>query len=266
MGPMGQRDHRTLVDGFPDPVDMDAEYVRMRMVKSDEEMVWVRYGVELTDRSVDALLEQARPGATVDDLVDIVERAYVPHGGATHIHFFATTTMDDPRQCVPAQWPSRRRLRPGDAVVTELSATYHGYPGQVLRTFTVAAEPTERYRRLHDVAEEALASILAAIRPGAHARDLLDASSAIEEAGFTIYDDLVHGFVGGYLPPVLGSRSRPVGEVPDLALEEGMTLVVQPNVITPDERAGVQVGELVRVGPAGAERLHRAPRGLLRLG
>ena len=76
----------------------------------------------------------------------------------------------------------------------------------------------------------------------------------IEDAGFTIRDDLVHGFVGGYLPPVLGrSRRRPV---PDFTFEAGMTVVVQPNVVTPDERAGVQVGELLLVTDDGAERLH----------
>jgi Xaa-Pro dipeptidase len=41
---------------------------------------------------------------------------------------------------------------------------------------------------------------------------------------------------------------------------------VQPNVCTPDERAGVQTGELVLVTDRGADRLHSFPRGLLRLG
>jgi Xaa-Pro aminopeptidase len=266
IGPVSHRAYRALAEAFGEPVDLDYAYVRMRLVKSEEEMAWVRHGVELTDRAVDALLDHGRPGLTVEELVDVVERAYVPLGGGTHIHFFAATAMDDPSQCVPAQWQSRRRLRPGDAVTTELSATYWGYPGQALRTFAVAAEPNKLYRRLHAVAEEAFDAVVAAIRPRAHPRELVEASSAIEDAGFTIYDDLVHGFVGGYLPPVLGSRSRTLGAIPDLPLEEGMTLVVQPNVITPDARAGVQVGELVRVGPTGAERLHRAPRGFLQLG
>ncbi|HEX6207546.1 MAG TPA: M24 family metallopeptidase [Actinomycetota bacterium] len=266
MGPVSHRAHRTLEEEFDEPVDLDGAYVRMRLVKSEEEMAWVRYGVELTDRAIDALLAHGGPGLTVEELVDVVERAYVPLGGGTHIHFFAVTPMDNPSQCVPAQWPSRRRLRPGDAVTTELSASYRGYPGQALRTLSVAAEPNALHRRLYAVAEEAFEAIIAAIRPGAHPRDLVEASSPIEDAGMTIYDDLVHGFVGGYLPPVLGSRSRTLGAIPDLPLEEGMTVVVQPNVITPDERAGVQIGELVRVGPAGAERLHRAPRGFLRMG
>jgi Xaa-Pro aminopeptidase len=55
-------------------------------------------------------------------------------------------------------------------------------------------------------------------------------------------------------------------QVPDFTLEEGMTIVIQPNVVTPDESAGVQTGELVAVRPGGAERLHDYERGLLRIG
>jgi hypothetical protein len=43
-----------------------------------------------------------------------------------------------------------------------------------------------------------------------------------------------------------------------------MTVVVQPNVVTPDESAGVQTGELLLVTERGAERLHSYERGLLR--
>jgi len=51
-----------------------------------------------------------------------------------------------------------------------------------------------------------------------------------------------------------------------MTLEAGMTCVVQPNVITPDEKAGVQVGELVLVTERGFERLHGVARGLFRVG
>jgi hypothetical protein len=42
--------------------------------------------------------------------------------------------------------------------------------------------------------------------------------------------------------------------------------VVQPNVITRDQKAGVQLGEMVRITPTGFERLHTAPWGFLRIG
>jgi Xaa-Pro aminopeptidase len=133
----------------------------------------------------------------------------------------------------------------------------------VLRTFSVGGEPTDLYGELHTVADAAFDALFERLRPGATAAQLVEASRLIEESGFTIRDDLVHGFVGGYLPPVLGSTSRALAPVPDFVFEEGMTVVIQPNVVTPDERAGVQTGELVHVTEAGAERLHTCERGLL---
>jgi hypothetical protein len=44
-----------------------------------------------------------------------------------------------------------------------------------------------------------------------------------------------------------------------------MTVVVQPNVVTRDGRAGVQTGELLHVTNSGPHRLHTFPQGLHRL-
>jgi len=117
-----------------------------------------------------------------------------------------------------------------------------------------------------ETAEAAFDAVTGVIRHGTTMQQIIDAAGVIEDAGFTVYDDLMHGFGGGYFPPVLGSRSRPAGPLPEMTLEAGMTCVVQPNVITPDQKAGVQVGELVLVTETGFERLHRAERGLFRIG
>jgi Xaa-Pro aminopeptidase len=151
-------------------------------------------------------------------------------------------------------------------VFCELSAAFFGYAGQVLRTFAVAAEPTALYRELYDTAQAAYDAIVKVLKPGAAMADILAASAVIEQAGFTTCDDLVHGFGGGYLPPVLGSASRPAGPLPDLEIAAGMTLVVQPNVIAPDHNAGVQLGDLLVVEPNGARPLHHAPRGFIKSG
>lgn len=90
---------------------------------------------------------------------------------------------------------------------------------------------------------------------------MLDAASSIDRAGFTICDDLLHGYGGGgYLPPVLGTWERPSGSVPDLVFAENMAIVVQPSIMTRDGRAGVQTGELLRITANGVEALHRVPR------
>jgi len=247
-------------------VDLNVLYTRLRMIKSPEELEWLRRAAELTDLSCAALRDGAAPGHTEHDLAAMVESRYLPLGGSNYIHYFSVTPMDRPQQCVPSQWPSARVLAAGDVLNCELSTSWGvDYPGQLLRTFTLGAEPTPLYRDLHNVAEEALDRIEAVLAPGTTPAEVVDAASVIEEAGFTTVDDLVHGLGGGYLPPVFGSRSRTLEPLPQLTFAAGMTVVVQPNVTTQDGLAGVQTGELLHVTSDGCERVHNYPRGLGRI-
>ena len=257
IGPLGYRPYAALAD-FAEPVPLDEAYTRLRLRKSAEELDWLRVGCEFTDAAVRAVHEQAGPGTDERELGNLAERAYAGRGGTTHIHYFGAP--------VPAQWPAARALERGDVLSCEISASWWDYTGQLLRTFTVADDPPPLYRELHDVADAAFDALFERVRPGATTAELVEASAVIGDAGFTTRDDLVHGFVGGYLPPVLGDKTRMLEDVPDFTLEEGMTVVIQPNVVTRDESAGVQTGELVAVTSNGAERLHDYERGLLRIG
>jgi Xaa-Pro aminopeptidase len=54
-------------------------------------------------------------------------------------------------------------------------------------------------------------------------------------------------------------------ELPELTFKAGMMVVIQPNVIMHDGKAGVQTGECVLLTKTGIERPHTAPRGFVRL-
>ena len=265
MGPLGISKYRQLEENFQ-MLSLDAQYVRLRLIKSEEEIDWLRIGAALTDLGLAALLSEAKPGLTERELGNIVERAYTGHGGTTMIHYIGCTSMAKPHIFVPPQFPSPRELGKGDVIFCELSAFWWDYAGQILRTFTVDAEPTPLYRDLHATAEAAFDAVTRVVRHGTTMQEIVDAAGVIEGNGFTTCDDLMHGFGGGYFPPILGTRSRPAGPLPAMTLEENMTVVVQPNVITREQSAGVQVGELIRVTRSGFERLHAAERGLFRAG
>jgi len=251
---------------FEDVVDLNRAYLGLRLIKSSEEIDRYRIAARLSDLSIEALRRELRPGLDEADLGAITEGAYLPWRGRNVIHFFGATSMHDPQVFVPRQHLTHRKLARGDALSCEITANFWDYGGQVLRTFTVGERFTPLYQRLHDTAEAAYEAILRALRPGAELRELAVGARLIEEAGFTFYDDLVHGFGGGYLPPIIGSPTRPGHGLSDMTLEPGMTIVVQPNVITRDRKAGVQTGELVLVTDGGAESLHTAPRGPFHVG
>ena len=265
MGPLPHAKYKQLEQNFT-VKSLDAEYTRLRMIKSDEELDWLRIGAALSDAGLAALLAGTKPGLDERELSALVESAYIKHGGTTMIHYIGCTSMAAPHLYVPRQHPSPRKVAAGDVVFCELSAFWWDYAGQVLRTFTVGADATPLYRDLHQTAEATFDAVTKVIRHGTTMPEILDASALVEERGFTICDDLMHGFGGGYFPPIIGSRSRPAGKLPDMVLEENMTVVVQPNVVTKEHTAGVQVGEMIRVTKTGFERMHGAERGLFQAG
>ena len=266
MGGLPIGNYKSLAAKFGDVKDLNRAYFSLRMVKSQEEVDWARVAARLSDLSIDALRREIRPGIDERDLGAIVEGAYTPWGGSNVIHFFGVTAMANPDVCVPRQHPSTRKIQNGDVISTEITASFWDAQGQVLRTFFVGAEPTPLYRKLHDTAEAAYEAILAKAHPGTHARELAEAAQLIERAGFSFYDDVVHGYGGGYLQPIVGSPTRKNDPLPDVVLAPGMMLVIQPNVITLDEKAGVQTGECVAITENGGESIHTAPRGPFRVG
>lgn len=259
--------YRLLAEQVRAVADLNPAYTRLRLVKSAEELAALQRGAELTDVAIGALAEALRPGATDHEVLAGTEHAYVSRGGLHQIHYLGITAMDDPVVSVPAQWPTGCVIRHRDIVTCEISVgAAPDYAGQVLRTFTVGAPATSLFADLHTVAAAAFDAVAARLTPGTLARDLADAAAAvIEPAGFTTIDDAVHGYGGGYLPPVVPAPGRPLA-APDLVLSAGMTLVVQPNVVTRDGRAGVQTGELLLVTEHGPQRLHAFPHGLQQAG
>jgi Xaa-Pro aminopeptidase len=266
IGPMHFEQHAALSAKFGKIVNLTRAYVRLRQVKSAEELDWLRIGAWLSDRGMEALRDGLVPGLSERELGDLIERGYVAEGGGHVIHYIGVTSMRDPHVPAPRQFPSSRRVQKGDIVFAEISAHFFDHPGQVLRSFAVGEEPPPLYRALHTAADAAFDAIARVLKAGATPAQAVAASRVIEDAGFTIIDDLLHGYGGGYLPPILGSASRPAGPVPEEPFQAGQTLVIQPNVVTLDRKAGVQTGELVVVTKDGIESLHAFPRGFSRVG
>jgi Xaa-Pro aminopeptidase len=265
---MPYQHYQTIQDRLPfvDLVDVTLEFTRLRTIKSEEEIAWLRKAAEFTDRTIYALQEQIRPGMTDYSLLGIIEGSYRADGGIPHIAFLRSMAMDDPNGCLPSQNPSDRTIKKGDVIITEISASYWGYSGQIHRPIFVGTEPTPDWQAMFDTALTAYEHIAAAIKPGATERDVIKAAAVIGENGYDIYDDLIHGYGVDIHPPLIDrscsnywpwseNNQPPVGR----KFEKNMAIVIQPNPITPDERMGLQLGALTMVRDEGVECLHQVP-------
>ena len=245
-------------------LDVTPAFAALRATKSAEEIERLRAAAELTDRAILAARDAAKPGVSELELVAEAEHAYRRRGGAVRITFLRSMPMDAPTGCLPAQNPTDRRLERGDVILTEFSASLGAYSGQVHRPIFVGAEPAAEWRRLFDVAKEAYDRIAAVLRPGATEGDVIRAARVIGEAGYAIYDDLIHGYGTDYGPPLVdrscvGYWHSGAEPPPGRTIERDAAVVIQPNPITPDERMGLQLGALTIVRDDGAECLHSLP-------
>lgn len=265
---MPYQHHRTLVEALPGLtlVEVTRDFARLRAVKSAEEIAWLRKAAAFTDLTIEALRQEVRPGMPEYALLGIVEHAYRPEGGQPHIAFLRSMPMGAPNGCLPAQNPSSRRIEAGDVILTEISASYWGYSGQIHRPVFVGREPTPAWQALFDTAREAYRRMADAVRPGASEGDVIRAASIIGERGYAIYDDLIHGYGVDIHPPLIDrsccrywpwdeGRPAPAGR----RFERDMAIVIQPNPITLDERMGLQLGALTVVTDEGARSLHEVP-------
>jgi Xaa-Pro aminopeptidase len=239
-------------------VDLSGKLRMMRTVRSAEEIERIHLASRLTDKSIQALSEGLRPGLREDEIPAIIEPVYLKAWGYAGIHFMSSMPMRDPDFPVPSQFHSKRKLQKGDALITEISGAYAGYSGQIHRTFSIGEGPTPEWQRMHDVALEGFEVLARVIKDGATTTEAEEAAEVIHRRGFSTYDDLVHG-VNQY-PPIFQTKTRKRHESREMIFRENMVIVIQPNLITHDEKMGLQFGETLVVKKTGCESLNAYPR------
>ena len=283
LGVVGRRPQNGLFPYMPpahaaglgrELVDVTADFTEIVAVKSGPELERVRRAAELTDHGMGVLVEAVGPGVTEVEVRDALDRAYLETDGRRGTTFITSATMEgaEPGEALTWHRPSGRPIAEGDVVGTEFGAVHRGYRSQIHRALTVGSAPTELYRDIWAVAEETYESMLEAIRPGRTAADVHDAMAPLTESDFKMYDVMLHGYGSGIVPPLIGTeRSEywPGGEDPITAswtFSPGEVLAVQPNVVTEDERAGMQLGTTVVVRDGPPELLHDHPVAFERIG
>ena len=240
--------------------DITRDFRSLRGIYSEEELRLFRVAAELTDRSIERLKRDVRPGLHEYELARIVEAAPLEAGGYAGIHFMASTPMSQPAICVPHQYQSDRVLQPGDVVISEISGAFWGYSGQIHRSFFLG-EPTPAWQRLHQAAVDCYEAIEGVLKDGATVDQVLDAAEVIDQRGYRILDDLLHG--ANQYPPILQTRSTDRGYPREFTFRENMCVTIQPQPTTPDRTMGLQFGETVRITADGVERLHHYPREMI---
>lgn len=204
----------------------------MIILKSSDELVYMRRAGRVVAKAHQLMAEMVRPGITTAELDEAVAKLLAAEGAQPAFlgyHGFPAHICTSVNEEVVHGIPKDRRLEEGDIVGIDIGAVVEGYYGDSAWTYPVGKVSPEA-QRLLEVTEASLFAAIEKARPGGRLSDVSHAvQSYVEAAGFSVVRDFVgHGIgramheapqIPNYGPPGRGPR-----------LKVGMTLAIEPMV------------------------------------
>jgi Xaa-Pro aminopeptidase len=234
----------------------DAIFIRLRAVKTPEEVRRLESAVALTEAAVRAVIGMISPGVTEAEMVREFERTIVSGGGRPYF----SQIYAGRRGSVGQQPFPDGVVRRGDIVRFDVGCVFKGYCSDIARNVAVG-DPGDRLRRLHAATVAAEDAALEALRPGARASDVFNAGVDAARKTLPNYrrQHIGHGVgLEVYEMPLLGPNDHTV-------VEEGMTLEVETPYYEIGS-AGLQPEDTVVVTQGSPRIINTLPRDLIVVG
>lgn len=226
---------------------------KLRAVKTDEELGYLREALRMTDEAFVAAEARAKAGMTEKELADIVAEELKRAGSEGES--FPTIVASGPNAAKPHHAPGDRVMKEGEPVIIDMGALHKGYAGDLTRTIWFG-EPSPELVTMYRNVQAAFDAAVAKAGPGITGVEF-DASArdVFTEQGTDQY--FVHSLGHG-----LGLR---VHEAPSASfrsvdtLQPGNVVTIEPGLYVPGE-GGVRIEDVVLITEDGAENLTGAPK------
>ena len=244
--------YATLASRLPGLRPADQLLAAVRLSKSDEEIVKMRYAGTIADQALEAVFKTLRAGA---------EETAASAAGVARLHTlgareaFATCVVGGAQAGLKHGVPRRRALVQGEMVFIDLGANWDGYMSDVSRCTAVgrAAGPA---RALLDIGLELYRAGLEVMRPGRTVDDVSNALlAAVRGTRFKPYS-CSGGFGHGIGMSVIEAPGLFAGNTTEL--RPRMTVAYEPMVVVEGLGTGV-VEDTLLITESGYERLTNYP-------
>lgn len=236
------------------PVERDI--IKIRAIKTPEEINLMRQANRLSEAALDNLLRWVQPGMTERQ---IAARLSDELGAQSCTGLaFESLVQTGPNSALPHGSTTDRVLQRDEFLLIDFGGSLEGYPADITRTFCLGT-PTAEMQRIYDTVLAANEAGKAAAGPGVTMGAVDKAArDVIEAAGYGEY--FIHRTGHG-----LGLDTHE--PIPQIAagvedrLEPGMVFTVEPGIYIPG-LGGVRIEDNIAITDSGAEVLTVYPRRL----
>jgi len=217
----------------------------LRMIKSKYEIDLMRKAAEIVIRGIKSGVDALSVGKTELEVSFEIESTIKKSGGE---HVAYNMVLSGENSALPHGITSSRKIKCGDAVVIDVSATYKGYFADITRTIFVKT-CNQRQRKIYNTVLEAQTNAINEVKPGVRAKDVdLAARNTIKKAGYGKY--FIHRTGHGLGIEVHEEPS--IHAENNLILKPGMTFTIEPGIYLAGE-FGVRIEDDVAVTSSGCK-------------
>ena len=238
---------------FSDTSDASGLVHGLRLVKSAEEIAYVRQAATHADAAFDAALKLTKAGADEGKILAAMQGAVLEAGGDYAGNGFIIGSAADALLC--RYKSGRRKLSPNDQLTLEWAGVAAQYHVAMMRTLVVGT-PKPDHERFFEASRDALLAVEKSMVPGRNFGDIFDAHTrTMDEAGLARHRLNACGYSVGarYAPCWMDGpmfyAGNPTEVVPD------MTLFAHMIIVDSDSETAMCLGQTYLTTETGPEPL-----------
>jgi len=241
--------------GAPKLVSAEEKLQKMRMIKSEDEMVKIREACRLADFAIEVGVSEIHEGKTEMEILAAIEYE-LKKAGVSQMSF-STMVLTGKNGASPHGTPGNTKVQRGDLVLFDLGVVHEGYCSDITRTVAYG-DINDKQAEIYETVRRAQEAAVAASKPGVSCSEIdLTARNIIRDKGY-----------GEFFPHRLGhGLGISVHEYPSLTetnsleLQSGMVYTIEPGIYVPNV-AGVRIEDDLLITDAGCEVLTKFPKSL----
>ncbi|MBZ9689506.1 aminopeptidase P family protein [Clostridium estertheticum] len=235
------------------------EIANLRLIKSEEEIELLRKAIDITDKGIKALMQNAKAGMKEYQLEAHFDFTLKSNGITDYA--FHTIAACGVNATILHYDKNNSELEEGKLVLFDLGAQYKYYNADISRTFPVNGKFTERQKQVYNVVLRAQEAVTKVAKPGILFSVLNETAKRVLEAGcielglIKEASELSKYYFHG-VSHYLGLDTHDVGSR-DMELKPGMVLTNEPGLYIEEENMGIRIEDDLLITEDGCENLSK---------
>ena len=252
---------RSALNGFCNHEDASELVSRLRLVKSEAELEYVRRAAELADDALAEARRLATPGRPEQEVLAAMQGAVFRGGGDYPASRYIIGSGEQALNV--RNFTGYRTLSERDQLQLEFGGTFRHYHSCLMRTILVG-RPDPQHVRMHSAAAEALQACKETARPGATFGDIFNAhASVLDNLGFGEHRLNACGYsLGALYPPTWMDWPMIFADNP-VVLEPNMVIFMHMILLDLDRQLAMSLGDTVVVTRGGCDTLTKSGAALI---